>query len=210
MLPQRIVELLDNFDMEDCKFSILKIDFEQDVPTIKIKLTATSFDESENVIQFWTVTANRCKACSVNLDDFYTIELKNEDPLIWIHNNGHRSLYFNGRSTDTGKLCFDLYQAHVSQFGELVSFETFINTQRNLYDLLASGYGLLANGPQKLMTIYASCLQKHNVQYSTPGERLPTYWNGKEHLAETELQLLLLGDSYIVAEDFEFYENKLG
>ena len=95
-------------------------------------------------------------------------------------------LSFNGRPAEPERLEHALRDAHVVTAGHHISFED------GLAERLAIGYGRLASGPVTLLRRYADVAFEHGVETNLvvdgPGR--------------TDLQLLELGDTFVVAERF--------
>jgi hypothetical protein len=55
------------------------------------------------------------------------------------------------------------------------------------------------------MEQYAECLKKNGLTFSIIGERPAQYWeNGQFFEENTNLKVLFIGNTYIIAKDFNF------
>ena len=114
-------------------------------------------------------------------------------------------LYFRGACSDSDKLFLDLYRVHNSIFGGLLNFETTINQAYNFGNLMKSRNALLASGPRQLMDEYRVVLERHKLECSIIGDRIPTYWDGENHVLENgSAKVLFIDNGYMIADAFEF------
>ncbi len=149
----------------------------------------------------WEVTCSGISDFSLLNKDIVECRLKREHPLLWPHLRSRSALYVARTGTDISSLVKDLYDAHVDVVGDWFSFRTFINTDRSLTDLLKSGAGFFAEGPDLLIERYAAVMQRYDIEVTIidTSESAPSGAVDKP----VALQVLLLGSSYIIAESFQ-------
>jgi hypothetical protein len=98
-----------------------------------------------------------------------------------------------------------LWIAHQNIAGDWIPFERYFNPYGgNLVGLLEGGYGQIAHGPSFLIDTYAHVLNNDGVDAYTSDERRLTSWKNRrlnENL--TCLATLMIGESFLVAEQFE-------
>jgi hypothetical protein len=86
--------------------------------------------------------------------------------------------------------------------GKAETVTRFMNGMATINGVTASEYGLLGRFPQSLaVRILESLADKPIKAHALPG-RIPTKWNGNEHLSYPPLQVLEIGTSYVIAEQF--------
>jgi len=113
-------------------------------------------------------------------------------------------LSFRGRARP-GDVIADLWAAHreLADDWEWFSFSEYLNGM-DLRELLASGSGILAEGPRVVLDAYASVLESHGISTSIFAERAPSYFrDGAWQPERSDLQVLLLPPSYIIGAGFE-------
>ena len=205
MLPEKLQNILTNHDPEDIAICILQVDNENPDPSFKIQVSGFGYNDEENYVLEWIIKTVQFRSSRISFDTASSIEISNNDPLLWYYSDKHCSLYFNGSCCDTDKLFIDLYRIHNSIFNGLSNFEDTLNQPNNFDNLIQSKNGLLASGPRKLLDKYATVLDKHNILYSIIGDRVPQYWDGEKHIDETgNAKVLFIGSSYIIADKFVF------
>jgi hypothetical protein len=205
VLPKRLTEILNDHDPEDIAISITKIDFETNNLNFVLKVSGFGYNDEDNYEYRWTVNTEHYRTSKFSLDFASSISISDTHPLLWQFSDKQSELYFNGNCNDPDKLFLDLYKSHQACFEGLTDFEETINQHDNFEPLLKSRNGLLASGPNKLMSMYADVLPKHNLTYSIIGDRVPTFWDGDKHVLETgKAKVLFIDSSYIIADDFNF------
>lgn len=205
MLPEKLQDILTNYDPEDIAISFLQVDNENADPSFKIQVSGFGYNDEENYVLEWTIKTVQYRSSKISLDAASSIEISNNDPLLWYYSDKQCSIYFNGSCSDTDKLFLDLYRLHNSIFNGLLNFEETLNQPHNFDSLIQSKNGLLASGPRKLLEKYATVLDRHNIQYSIIGDRVPQYWDGQKHNNETgNAKVLFVDNSYIIADNFVF------
>ena len=205
MLPIKLQNILTEHDPEDIAISILQVDNENPDPSFKIQVSGFGYNDEENYVLEWIIKTVQFRSSRISFDPASSIEILNDDPILWSYSDKQCSLYFNGSCSDTDKLFLELYRVHNSIFNGLLNFEDTLNQPYDFESLIQSKNGLLANGPRKLLEKYATVLDRHNIKYSIIGDRVPQYWDGEKHNDETgNAKVLFIDNSYIVADKFVF------
>ena len=208
MIPNDLNRLLSENDEDDIRISIDRIDFSTE--QIKMDLTFLNEiwgwdDQVELESQRWTLTIPHPVKYNIATYVCYQFEIVNNHPLLLLYTDRWQSLYFKGPATDVKALMADIFTAQLEVFDSLYNLTNFLNSERNVEALLRAPSALLAKGPRTIIDKYASCLQAHNLPYSIVDGWQPTYWNGGQNVDTVEkLKLLLMGDTYVVAEEFLF------
>jgi hypothetical protein len=197
-----IISGLNNYEPEEIIIRIDKAILSADIPFIEITVQINEVNEVSE--RKWRISLNSYLSGQVSTDTACFMEHTNDHSLLWEYNDLQASLYFTGAPDDIYKLYWDLHNIHTYLYGSRLGVEKYLNTGRKFDDLMKAQYGLLANGPKKLLTKLAECLQKHGVKSTIVNERKPSFWNGHKYVAELrELSLLFIGDSYFIAEEFK-------
>ena len=122
-----------------------------------------------------------------------------------------QQLMFRDRPRSIPETIGNLWTAHRRIAGRWIPLERFMNRPDRLEELLALGYGQLADGPTFLVEVYAEVLTSAGVTPSLLPKHSAKRWDG-ESFREVRgpLATLLIGDSYFVAESFEASEMRAG
>jgi hypothetical protein len=134
------------------------------------------------------------------------LELVREHPVLLPFFEDVSDLYFYSPSPSPLELEGDLLECHRRLVGDWIFFGRFLNATygKGVASFLASASGMFASGPASLMKAYAQVLTKHGVRTSIASQRPPKYWDGMQWKVQSaELHALLLGNSYIIAEQFQ-------
>lgn len=205
VLPKKLAEVLDHYNIADRNFYITKANWLEDVLTIDIVL---NFQDHENgfVTQNWTIEAINPKGNRISFESASTIEGKNDDPLLWVFTDIQCQLYYSGHCTNQAKLFFDLYATHRRIFGDYIDFDIPVALQAPF----KYTSGLLAQGPKNLMEEYAVCLRQNGMEASIIGDSSRQVWSSQQFdPIEQNIKVLFIGNSYIIADNFLFSENDL-
>ncbi|NML37434.1 hypothetical protein HHL17_09530 [Chitinophaga sp. G-6-1-13] len=173
----------------------MKMDLTEDNPIVTIAVNVTSYD-GEPFTQLWEVTVGGYVKGGATHRYFDELYCEVHHPVLWEYTLEQGELYFSGTVADSAALFQDLWQEHLKETDHWLSFGNFIECDRLI--TLKRRSGLLARGPVRLLQTYAACLDRHGVGWTIIGHRMPHGGSGK-------LKVLLMGSSYIIAEDFDFH-----
>ncbi|MEO1172240.1 MAG: hypothetical protein AAFX94_09325, partial [Myxococcota bacterium] len=127
-----------------------------------------------------------------------------DHPVVRQYSQPHSQLYFRGACSDPAAAFAGLWQVHREATHDYVPFDRYLNTLEPLPILLSGGHGQLADGPAWLVTEYGRVLEKFGLSNKRLPERPFKRWEvGHFVEASEELSALILGSSYIVAQQFE-------
>ena len=90
----------------------------------------------------------------------------------------------------------------VEVMGTAETVTRFLNGVATTKGIACSEYGLLGCFPQSLALRILESLAGKQIQAHALTARTPTKWNGEEHVAYPPLQVLHIGASYVIAEQF--------
>jgi hypothetical protein len=192
---------LESIDADD--LSILLVSAARNDGNLTLTLTLRSFDD--NLHEGWTVEAKGVRRSRVALGDCDgPWELSQDHVLLWPFNQPRASLYFNGKTADWSGLLGELFEVHHALVNDWLSFGECLRQLGRLHELSSAGHGLLAEGPQSLIEAYAERLRARRMAPSILTDP-PKRWDGSRWIDETgQLVVMTLGESFVVAEDFDF------
>jgi hypothetical protein len=155
--------------------------------------------------QLWEIQINGVRTNLIKSDFADRIELFEEHPLLWPYNQLQTSLYFGRPTKKPYELFEGLYRVHLQETKKWFSFDEYINANVPIIDLCKSATGLLASGPIKLLEAYKKELESHEMNPTIVGGHNPEHSTNNQWIAEkAQLKVLVIGDSYVVGETFEF------
>ena len=205
MLPKDLDNIFEEYTEDDYKLFVTRADYAADKFNLDFVLEIQDINDEGAVFQKWAVEAigHRKNRVSFGYCDF--LKILEDDPLLWEFTDVQSELYFNGQVNDPVRLFFDLYVLHKKLFEAYQSFNIHYGEDTPYFKQFQYSNGLLTKGPKRLMEHYANCLKQNGLGYSIVGDWRPTYWDGEKHIPEPQdLKVLLLGDTYIIAESFSF------
>lgn len=194
--------LFETLEFENDGFVIVS-GFERDGTSATLRFRVHTGVEGESP-QAWRVGCQGVEAFVFNGGLAYGIEVVDEDPALWPYNQSRANLYCVDAAPDQADaLLGALYRAHVEAVGEAVNAIPF-GDGLNASNALPGGAGLVAKGPLPLLRAYQQALEAHGARTSIIGEAPPQRWDGRQWVRIPEgIQLLILGDCWIVAESFD-------
>lgn len=129
------------------------------------------------------------------------VAIHDDHPLLYQYNEKPVALFFRGQPRDVHELIIDISQAHTSVFGPWRAFPIYLNVERPLATLLASGGGLLGQMPQPLADRLVKVLEKHGLEHKAlSGDNELDVHN--KVLKNPKAQALQIGDSFFIANAF--------
>lgn len=198
-------ELEDIFSMveyeENGGINITGTDWYSDV--LRIEFVIKTGNEGQS--QLWEVQIGGVREYLIKSNFATKLELFEEHPLLWTYNQQQTNLYF-GRPTDRPyELFANIYNIHQQLTKNGISIEKYLNNTLATIELCKSTTGLFARGPIKVMEAYKEELERHNMSPTLVGGHNPKRrMNGHQVDATAIVKVLVIGDSYVVGETFDF------
>ncbi len=130
------------------------------------------------------------------------ISLKKEHPVLWKYNEPQGELYYSSQSKNKYEILGLLWEAHQSIFNNLRPLSQFINyCIKEDGDLLflKDKNGLLARGPEKLLSIFKEKVEKH----------LKTKYIATFKSEENNYKVLFVDENFIICDSVTVEEIKL-
>jgi hypothetical protein len=162
-----------------------------------------SSDEIPDVRPHWQVLCTDVREDCLSLGDYYDLELSGDHVLLWPHAARTSAISFYGKAENPSAVAGALYERHRELVDKWIPFHRFLNPGVQLTDLISGGFGRLAEGPEQLILAYEEVMQQHGFSTSHCEPTTPVYWEGNVWPEQTAaLSVLILNESYIVAEEF--------
>src|SRR5512146_1372041 len=201
MIPPDIEKLLASVEFEDSGW--LQIQSHQILAGDLTRDVKLGFDDPDLPSRTWRILCKDVRTYCIRNESTDTLESVSEHPVLLPFLASHVQLSFQGHPTDPLALIGDLYLAHQRTTQGWLALEDYLNSLLDVETLLASGNGIIAEGPKPLLEAYASVLRAHECTYSFIAERPPRRWLGGQWQDEPlALKALLCGTSYVVAPTF--------
>lgn len=134
------------------------------------------------------------------------VEFLDEHPLLYVYNHPAAALFFKGIPPDVNALVIDLLQAHASTLGPWRPFPEYLNVSKPLVDLFSSGGGLAGQMPEPLAEALAKILEKHGLESKLLKGQAPQERHDNPILRQQQTKILMIGESYFIANLFSVEE----
>ena len=201
IVPIKLSKILETGEFEDDGgLLITGLDYFADDLKVEFIVNPGDLEADSKNNQLWELQIGNLKREKLEISWSSEIELHNDHFLIWDFTKSWTKLYFNGNARNADRFLSEIYQIHRRKFGRWIEVEKYLNVQPDLYGLCRSKYGLFAEGPKEILVAYEDCLRSHNMNPHFQGD----YKGLNSHNREPLLQLLIFGESYFIAEKFEF------
>ncbi len=177
---------------------LLKVDWSNaDDVVIEFRL---DYEDGEGQ-QVWKCTGAGYLDSRVNNDpSFVDMRISSDDPLIWITDENRSSIHFTDNNANPDQLKVAFVDIHTKLLDVWVEQDLFVNKQSNHLGILESKFGKFAEGPTRIMEVYAEVLKRFNVKHNLLG--------GRVQKTEKNRKVFCLGASFFIAEDFTFERLK--
>ena len=83
------------------------------------------------------------------------VQVTDDHPLLWNHNEEHVSLFFSSVATNPMELMCELYEGHSRLLDGQRKLTDYLHADRRLLNL---GHGLMAQGPRRVIEEYAKII----------------------------------------------------
>lgn len=211
MLPKDLTDIFEEYNEDYIDLYIVKTDRSEDDLIIDFIVEFRDIADSDSISRKWTIIASGHRKHRISFDAESLIEIKNDHPLLWEFTDTQCQLYFAGQCQNIERLFYDLYLIHNDTFGKYqCCFDVSLFKTSNHFKPFQYSNGLLAQGSKKLMEKYGACLKKNGLDFTFLGERPAGHWRYQQFIPEKELKVLLMGDTYLIAEDFTFVKQPEG
>ena len=198
---ENLLDITKEIDFEDHGSLCLRT-VESDEDTLSLVLHITA-DEYPEVHPTWEVACFGVKEDSLSLGTHFDFQLFDDHVLLWPHMSRRSSTSFYGKVENPLAVVGALYQRHRELVGEWIPLHRFLNSGVALTELIAGGFGMLAEGPEPLILAYEDVMRAQGFSTSHLDPTKPVYWGGNEWLDQKRpAAVLIFDESYVVAEQF--------
>jgi len=196
------LKIIESVDFEDFgSLRLVKIECAEENLDLVLEV---SDDENSGLHPNWKITCSSVRENNLSLGYCYDLDVYKDHVLLWEYVKPKTSTSFYGSVKDSLSVVGALYERHVELAGDWIPFQKFINSGIPLSELIAGSFGMLADGPAPLILAYEEVLQRYGISTSHIEPKPPMSWrDGKWVLDDTNLSVLILGNSYVIATDFD-------
>jgi hypothetical protein len=164
------------------------IEYEED---LIIYFSVFLYDTTHEV-QRWKVNCRNLINYKLMIDFIEDIDVFNNHVLLWEFHQSHSELYYRDLSKARETLIGQLLKKHSELTKGWIEFDYFLNEWSKW--MYGSEQGLLASGPDIIISEYNSVLHEHGIKTSI----LPSKKQSRE------CSVMIFGQSFVIAEKFEF------
>ena len=169
------------------------------------KLRTLVFNETIDPFpSVWEIEARGHREVCFKSGRFDQIALESDHPLLWGHTMPTEQLNFIGPPGPHESLLWRLYERHRQVVGDYIPFDRHVQSHF-IGNRLSGGGGVLAEGPTRLLRTYADVLAGSDLEPYFPYPTRPAVrWDEARQwvVEDAPLAVLILGESYLVAEEF--------
>jgi hypothetical protein len=203
-----LIALTETDEFENFGGCICVQSFNASVGDVDLVLAVKTGDAS--VEQVWQVHCTGVQQFHIQDRWVDTIDEATEHPLLWPFTDPLVTIYFRGPASTPLAIVGALYERHRELTGDWIPFHHYLNRYPGgLSALLQTSAGEFASGPAKIIDAYAEVLAQHGVRSSRLQRGPAKIWNEQPSVAPPSLQVLLLNQSFVIAEDFSATPDEL-
>jgi len=199
---QSITEFIDkvrSVDFEDYgTFEVTKL--EGDARNCSIGCSI-KIDDDPGFHEKWVLSCVGVRKSEPSLGHIDNVDVKDTHVLLAEYREPKVRLGFRGTVPDPYSVVGALYKAHQDLADDWIPLSAFL-MNREIVDLVRGGFGILAEGPAPFIGTYERVLGMFGFATSTTGQTVPKEWNESGYEEYPNLRVLLMGQSFVVAEQF--------
>lgn len=191
----RLINRINDQGFEDARFIVESANWKAGAVVVFLSV---AFGEEE--CSLWRVTCVEPFEHRLTLGSADSLEFLDSHPLLWQFQEQTGSAFFQGAPRDVRAAIGALYEAHQQQVQEWIPFDTYFNRVLPLSAFLATGNGLLARGPLRLLMLYRDVLNVFGTEVYMRFLHEPEQWDGREWKAlnGAGIRILSWGGSYVI------------
>jgi hypothetical protein len=204
---QDFVQFCEHVDADDehgC-WSMTWLDTLREGRSLALRL-AVDTGPNDRPNQIWEVGSHHTRGFSLVEFELSDWTFAEDHVLLWDHQEPFSQLNFIGPCSRHEDVLWRLYERHRAVAFPWIPFERYLNPAV-IESGLASGSGVLADGPVRLLQEYAAVVAESDLDPYFPYPPRPAHWWDEDRRCwvdeDQKLSVLILGSaSYIVGTDF--------
>lgn len=171
---------------------------------IQLIVQTTRVDEDNDVIIAtgqYIIRAINTVEHRLSLGLFNNLAHSTSNPILYKHNEPLLEVYFRGTPENVDNLMLDIQQLYGQTYGIYRHMADELNRARPLATLLTAGYGYLGTMPAPFVERIKKLFGRYQMEINTA--------EADDHRPKLQFELLVMDDSYIVAQLFSVEPMKL-
>ncbi|MFD2368063.1 hypothetical protein [Pseudoduganella sp. GCM10020061] len=189
--------LAQNFDDAEGSIHVATADWFAD--DLRLELSIRFHDDRW---ELWEVSCSGVVEESLSSASCDTLVISADSPLLHPFIEPDMPIMFSHNALAPETLFGIVCSCCIEVTGKPESIPRFINGIATSEGICSSAYGLLGRFPASLGTRILEALQDKPIQVIGLPGHLATRWNGTEHVPYGNLQVLEIGNSYVIADCF--------
>lgn len=189
--------LRENFNEEDIWIRIVGADWVTDDLTLKLVL---QFDDRDP--ELWEVACAGVAKESLCARGASGLVLSASSPMLKPLMEPHVPIMFSENAMLPEALLGTVCASCLEVLGATASISDFMNDGPGIDGLVRSKYGLLGRFPASLADRIIDALKGKSILVNALPGHLPGRWDGARHIEYRDLQVLQIGASYVIAQQF--------
>lgn len=208
MIPKDLENTLKSLDFEhDGYISFKNFKLDNTVGELLIEVNPRT---DEQPIENWKITITNHRKHEILKSGCQNLELTDNHWLLSSVNQDSGELFVNKLKSHKRDLFRELYTLHRANFGDWIPFDKYIPHEFHHLDKFSFDFGFFAKGPLDILEIYAKKLREFyavvNIIRSKDRIRRTELYD--YDIETTKYKILVLGDSTIIGEHFDFTKVK--
>lgn len=167
---------------------------------LKLSLSINTYDEAP--AQLWEVHCKGVVEEQISSTYAESLYLSSGSPRLLPFLEEHYDLMFSKNQTNPAELLGIITSCCVEVFGDAKYLHRFLNQSPRICNIVSSKYGNLGRFPNTLAQLLMRKLESHPISINALPTGLPKKWIWKEVIYYPQLQVLDIGECYVIAEDF--------
>ena len=178
-------------DYED--YGSLRVEtVEQRDNDLLVSLVVTA-DEDPDLPQNVRITCQSWRENTLVPGHYADVMLTRDHVLLWHYHQPHVLVSFNGHVPDPLAVVGALFERHTELVGNLIPFSKYFNPGMRLSELIRGSFGMLADGPERLVLAYEEVMSHYGVSVSHH-RSVSAY--------DEALSILMMDENYVIANGF--------
>jgi hypothetical protein len=196
---QEFIDRTQGIDFENYgNFELTRIDGGD--TEVRLHVTV-SIDDDGSFPEKWTITCGGVYQHKLRVGQILSVDVFINHPLLVPTVEPVQRLGFHGRVADPPSIVGKLYEKHIEVVGDWIPFQEYF-MDRNITELIAAGFGVLAEGPVSIIGTYSNVLTECGIECLISGEHAKQIWDGSRFTNIPALKAFVLDECFVLAQTF--------
>ena len=195
----QLLKLLDaNFDDAEGSLRIVDADWFGD----DLKLSVSIQCHNDHDPELWEIACGGVVEESLSAVTSGELTVSTDSPLLRMFVEPQVQIMFAGNALAAEALLGIVCSCCMEVMGRAETITRFMNGAPTVKGIASSAYGLLGEFPQSLAEQILKALDQKPIQAHALTGWLPVKWDGAQRVSYPRLQIVEIGTSYVIAEQF--------